>query len=235
MKFYDALMFLGRACGLEPYQAADPDSIRKTLDRYGISRAVVSSFAPRRPGVDYLNDQTFDAALGDARIIPAPVVIPNTGLEVGDEEAYIDGLIRDGARCVFFYPDTCGAGLDRRVVGGLFAAIEKRRLPVALFETGWPDAATFANRYPGSGGSDWSTCSGSKCSPAYKYATDEAAAAAAAGITIHTIGLGTSADAGLLEEIASIGRGAFFDTPDPADLQATFAEVAGYIGVALIE
>ena len=68
MKFYDALMFLGRACGLEPYQAADPDSIRRTLDRYGISRALVSSFAPRRPGVAYINDQTFAAAREDARM-----------------------------------------------------------------------------------------------------------------------------------------------------------------------
>ena len=100
-----------------------------------------------RPGIDFVNDRVFEAAAQDERIVPAPVVVP--GLELGDEDTLVEDLVRRGARAACFYPRMLGTGLDPRVVGGLFAALQKQRLPVALFETEWIEAANLAGQYPG--------------------------------------------------------------------------------------
>lgn len=148
-RLYDALVYLGRDINLEPFQCSDMDSLSRTLDKYRIEKALVSSFTSVRLDVAYGNELTFTAAAHDERLVPCPVVLPNSGLEVGDETDYIDELIRRGARCACFYPNTCGTTLDRRVIGGLFKVLEKRRLPVALFETDIPNAASLAAEYPG--------------------------------------------------------------------------------------
>jgi len=145
---YDAQVFLGRDFGLQPFQPTDLDSLRKALDKYGISKALVTAYAARQLDPNYGNDLIFDAASRDDRLVPCPVVIPNSGLEVGDEAEYIGGLVRRGARCVCFYPNSFGTTLDRRVIGDLFAALEQRRLPVTLYETGPLEAASLAADYP---------------------------------------------------------------------------------------
>ena len=147
-KFHDAMVYLGRRRGLEPFQCSDLKSLQGMLDRYGIEKALVSSFAATEFDVAYGNEQAFSAAAEDNRLTPCPVVIPNAGLEVGDEEAYIAGLVERGARCVALYPQACGVPLDRRVIGDLFDAIRKRRLPVAVFETPILAAASLAAEYP---------------------------------------------------------------------------------------
>lgn len=134
--------------GGQPRRFSDLATLRGILDKYRITRAIVSADVCRKPGIDFVNESIFEAAAQDERIVPAPVVVPNSGLEVGDENAFVEDLVRRGARVVCFYPETLGTSLDGRVVGGLFSAIEKQRLPVALFETEWLEAADTANRHP---------------------------------------------------------------------------------------
>lgn len=148
-KLYDALVRLGRDKSLKPFQYSDVDSLRGMLDKYGIDKALVSAYASRGLEVSYGNELMFEAAERDERLVPCPVVVPNSGLEVGDEDEYIDGLIQRGVRCVCFHPQATGTTLDQRVVGGLFAAIERRRLSVALFETNMLGVASVAEEYPG--------------------------------------------------------------------------------------
>jgi predicted TIM-barrel fold metal-dependent hydrolase len=119
------------------------------LDKYGIRKAVVSSFTARNLEVAYGNELVFEAARQDERLIPCPVVVPDAGMEVGEEGAYLDRLIRDGARWAAFYPKTCGTTLDKRIIGSLFSALEKRRMPVAVFESELLEVATLADAYPG--------------------------------------------------------------------------------------
>jgi len=147
--FYDALIYLGRDARLEAYQVSDLSSIRRMLDKYRIAKALVAAYAARDLDPAYGNDLVFAAAEQDTRLVPCPAVIPNSGLEVGNEAEYVAGLVRRGARCVSFYPQSFGTGLDRRVVGDLFAAIERHRLPMSLFETGAGGAASVAADYPG--------------------------------------------------------------------------------------
>jgi predicted TIM-barrel fold metal-dependent hydrolase len=49
---------------------------------------------------------------------------------------------------VCFYPKTLGTSLDSRVIDRLFTILERRRLPVALFETDWIESADIAARFP---------------------------------------------------------------------------------------
>lgn len=148
MRFMDALIYVGTAKRLQPYQRADIDSLRRMLDKYGIEKALLGSFAWRAPSVEYGNQLVFETAAQDERLIPCPVVIPNSGLAVGDEEQFVDGLVRDGARCVCFYPESLRTTLDRRIVDALFRALEARRLPMALFEATMLDTASVAEDYP---------------------------------------------------------------------------------------
>ena len=149
MKLYDALVFLGRDWKLGAFEHSDLDSVRRYLDKYGIAKALLTALAARTLDVAYGNQVTFDAAGSDDRLVPCPAVLPNAGLEVGDEGAFLDDLIRRGARAVCLFPKTHGVPLDRRVVGTLFAALETRRLPVALFESDLLDVASLAADYPG--------------------------------------------------------------------------------------
>jgi len=148
MKLYDALTYLGRDLSLASFQTSDLDSLRGVLDKYGIERAVVSPFSAKNLELDYGNGVLFDTCAKDERLTPSPVIVPNSSMEVGDEGAYLDGLIQNGARWVSFYPSTCGTTLDRRVIGSLFEALEERRLPVAVFESDLLELATLASDYP---------------------------------------------------------------------------------------
>lgn len=144
----DGLMFLGNDKTLEPFQWSDLDSIGRMLDKYGIAQALITAFASPAFEFEYGNRCVFEAAAEDVRLIPCPTVVPNSGLEVGDEKAFIDGLIRKGARCVTFYPEEHNTGMDDRIIGELFKALEDRRLPVALRRPDLMATADCAARYP---------------------------------------------------------------------------------------
>ena len=148
MKLFDSLIYLGRELGHEPWQHADLAAIQTVLDKYRMGRALLTAFAARALDPAYGNELVFDAAAQDARLVPCPTVLPNAGLEVGDETAYVDGLIERGARCVTFCPAKHGTGYDPRVVGDLFAALEARRLPVAIIQPDLMAVATLAAQYP---------------------------------------------------------------------------------------
>jgi predicted TIM-barrel fold metal-dependent hydrolase len=150
LKFFDARIILGRDVDLEAFQFSDTDSVRRTLDRYGIERALLSSFASYRFDVPHGNDLTFAAAEQDARLVTCPAVLPDALGEVGDEGEFIGGLIDRGARCVGLYPKSCGLALDERVIGGLLGAAEERRLPVQVpaGEAGLLPMADLAARHP---------------------------------------------------------------------------------------
>lgn len=148
MRLHDTMMFLGREHQREAWQFSTLESIQRTLDRYEIERAWVNAIACRTVDVFYGNDLLFESCAKDGRLAPCPCVIPNSGGEVGEEGAFLDELIRRGARGVCHYPKAHGTTLDPRVIGKLYEALQERRVPVALFETGLLEAATLADQYP---------------------------------------------------------------------------------------
>jgi len=151
MMLFDARLTLGRDAGLEEFQFSDVESIRRTLDKYRIKRALLSTFASYRFDVAYGNRLAFETAEQDERLIPCPAVVPNSAGEVGDEAAFVADLIGRGARCVGFYPKSCGVSLAEGIVGPLLKAAEARRLPVQIpsGEAGLPAMVSLAERHPG--------------------------------------------------------------------------------------
>jgi Flp pilus assembly protein TadG len=77
-------------------------------------------------------------------------------------------------------------------------------------------------------------CGGSGCAAAANYARSEATAAANAGVVIYTIGLGSDVDASLMQDLATIGHGAYVYSPSGAQLQDTFDRVARLVRVKLL-
>ncbi len=148
-RIIDCLIHLGRNLNLEDYQVSTPDSIEHVLDKYGMSGALVCAFAcSLNIDVEYGNEQLFKTTDGNKRLIPCPAIIPSEDGSTGSEEKCLDGLIEKGARCCYIFHTQVGVPLDKRVVGPLFAALEKRRLPIALFSPEITEAATLASEYP---------------------------------------------------------------------------------------
>jgi von Willebrand factor type A domain/Putative Flp pilus-assembly TadE/G-like len=78
---------------------------------------------------------------------------------------------------------------------------------------------------------------GSSCTSnaAANYARAQAQAARARDITIYTVGLGNNLDLALMQDLADIGNGLFIQSPTPAELQATFEEIADDINVRILQ
>jgi predicted TIM-barrel fold metal-dependent hydrolase len=148
MNLNDALLFLGQDHRLEAFQRSNLKSLRQMMDMHGIRKAFLTAFACRTFDIDYGNRLIFETARKDARLIPCPAIVPDSGLEIGDEAAHVDKLIRKGARCVCLYPQGHGIRLEKEIIGALFSILEERRLPLAIFDVDVPTGARLAAQYP---------------------------------------------------------------------------------------
>ncbi len=150
MKLFDATIFLGSDCNHSPFQHSDIQKIQKMLDKYRIQKALLLSFASFWLNFIYGNEAAFTASEKDERIIACPVAVPNSASEIGDEERFVQRLIGRGARCVGFFPKSFNIALDKRVIGNLFKAIQKYRLPVIILreEADLQAIAALASDYP---------------------------------------------------------------------------------------
>ncbi|MCK5739790.1 amidohydrolase family protein [bacterium] len=108
--------------------------------------------APDNLEADYqvLNDLLYAACENDESLIPCPVVLPNSGLELLSEKAQIDAALAAGAQAVCIRPQTDYWLVEKWVSDRLFLALEERRLPVlvSMNEVTYPQVADIAARYP---------------------------------------------------------------------------------------
>lgn len=148
MRLFDSLMYLGRSAVLEPFRQTDVKGLQAALDRYGISRALVTSFAARQADITYGNELTFDAASRESRLVPCPVVVPDATLEPDHVCRQVRRLVARGARAVCMYPQLHAFKLDTRIVGDLFSVLEQHRLPVSLPDADPMAAADIAVSFP---------------------------------------------------------------------------------------
>ena len=132
MRFADATSYLGTDYRLEEFQRSDQAALSRMLDRYCVDQAVVVSLAAFRFEVEYGNEEAFEAARKDERLLPVPVVLPDSGGEVGEEGEYVRSLVSRGARCAAFFPKSCSISLDEMVVSALLSALEELHLPLII-------------------------------------------------------------------------------------------------------
>ena len=148
LRYFDALMFLGKTPDAPTREHSTTNSLRQTLDRYGFDRGLVLPMTPGCSDPAYGNEQLFSAAQQDPRITPCPFAHIDFRKLGTQDDAYVKTLIDRGARAVCFYPKTFTRGMAPRVTGDLLTSLQKHQLPLVLFETGMAEAADIAEQYP---------------------------------------------------------------------------------------
>lgn len=148
LRIIDGLTYLGRDLNCQEYQFSTPGSLNAVLDKYRMTGALVCSFASSTLDSEYGNENLFKMLSGRRGLLPCPAIVPAENGGSGAEGKYLDGLIERGARFCCLLHTQAGVSLDRRVVGALCAALEKRRLPMALFSPDIIEAANLAGAYP---------------------------------------------------------------------------------------
>ena len=151
MKLFDARVFVGPDRARQSYQTpANGDAIVRMLEKYGIARALVTSFHDAN-SLTRSNQITFQAAARDDRLVPCPVVIPGLPDETGDIDQQVAALIEQGARCVAYYPRSTNIIHHKLVHGRLFTTLAQRRLPmvVVVDEMSLEEIVDVLEAYPG--------------------------------------------------------------------------------------
>ncbi|MBN1543657.1 amidohydrolase family protein [candidate division KSB1 bacterium] len=82
------------------------------------------------PDVLFSNRRLFDACTGQERLIPCPVVLPNSGKELATENEQIDQAIANGAAAVTIRPVIDYWVVLPWISDALFRALVDRNLPV---------------------------------------------------------------------------------------------------------
>jgi len=120
--------------------------------------------------------------------------------------------------------------------GGLYTAIQELTGP-----RGRSDAAQYiiflTDGVPNQIRVEPQPCSGASmnCEPARQAVRDDAAMAASQHIVIHTIGLGSSSDMALLQDVADITGGLAYYAPSSDDLNAIYQEIFRQIQLRLTQ
>jgi predicted TIM-barrel fold metal-dependent hydrolase len=124
---------------------------RAMLQRLDIAGALVRT-APDELEHDALdaNARLFAACRGPGGLVPCPIAIPNGGGDVGEEEAHVAALVREGAGAVQLRPGLDAWDTAEWCCGRLLRALEARRLPAYCLQRMVPikDVADLAARHP---------------------------------------------------------------------------------------
>jgi predicted TIM-barrel fold metal-dependent hydrolase len=108
--------------------------------------------APDTLESDYqiLNNLLYAACEKDESLIPCPVVLPNSGMELDSEKVQIAAALAAGAQAVSIRPQTDYWLVEKWVSERLFLALEEQRLPVlvSMNEITYPQVAEIAASYP---------------------------------------------------------------------------------------
>ena len=96
------------------------------------------------------NAALFAGCADEATLVPCPLVVPSSGGDFPPEEEQVADLLARGARAVWIRPDFDRWLLAEWHSGPLFAALERRRVPVLCLQrlVATADLADLAARYP---------------------------------------------------------------------------------------
>ena len=128
------------------------EALTAAMDRLAIARAVVRILPDNLDGdLVRSNAMLFDAAAGDDRLVPCPVVLPAALGDVPAEAEQVETAIAAGARAVRIRPGKDCWSIEPWCAATLFGALQARRVPViceqahvtteqvAALAAAWPD------------------------------------------------------------------------------------------------
>ncbi len=132
-------------------EALSGETLLEEMARVEIGRALVR-LAPAAMLFDPIeaNERLFALGTAGDRLVPCPLVLPNTAGDVGPEPVQVEAFISRGARAVALRPRSDAWSLAPWACDSLLHALEERRLPAlcAMDEFTLEDAAALAGRFP---------------------------------------------------------------------------------------
>ena len=151
LSFFDVQAgILGSAAGRK--DSPGITELKASLQQINAVGALVR-IAPDNLESDYqiLNHLLYHACEKDETLIPCPIILPNSGMELLSEKEQIADALAAGAEAVCVRPQSDCWLPEKWVSDRLFLALEERKMPVlvSMDEITYSQAADIATRYPG--------------------------------------------------------------------------------------
>lgn len=151
MDFFDCNCMVGRFGQPLPGQFYSAEALERELERCGIGRALVYHALARE-----LDPATGNAALerelaGRERFAPCWVVMPDHTGEMPAPDELCERMAAASVRAVRMFPKEHSYSLAEWSCGELFAALERRQVPVFLDhdQTDWNEVDSICRAHPG--------------------------------------------------------------------------------------
>ncbi|HUU21153.1 MAG TPA: amidohydrolase family protein [Phycisphaerae bacterium] len=128
-----------------------PDDLLAVMDRFGIGRALVRIAPPDlETDVVLSNSKLYEACARDGRLVPCPVVVPNTAGDLPSEGEQVADAIARGAGAVWARFEADGWLPAAWISDRIFSALAERRIPVFVTAPMLPPPrlAEIADRFP---------------------------------------------------------------------------------------
>lgn len=146
---FDALC--GVSVASAPTEIPGAAAVSDELTRLDVGRALVRALpAAREFDTPDSNARLLSVCAAHDRLVPCPVVLPNSGRDLDPEPLQVETLIRQGARAVVLRPRSDGWLTEPWCSGALTAALEARRMPALCLADEWSfeQLAAVAGRHP---------------------------------------------------------------------------------------
>lgn len=150
MIFFDVQSACGDKDPANP-EVLDLTELLKEYERLGIGGALVH-MQPDGREVDFelSNTRLFNVCRPHSEVLPCPIVVPNSGLDLADEEGQVNSAIFESSGAVCIRPGRDSWSLDPWCCDRLFKVLEERRMPVycPAATVSFTVLAELAGRYP---------------------------------------------------------------------------------------
>lgn len=138
IRFFDCNTFVGRPSAAGSLVGeTTPESLVAEMEKVSVGRALVTHVQAREYHPAEGNPLLMTTLEGSARLSACWVVLPHHTGEMPPPGQLIDNLLAEGVRAVRVFPGVSGGwghrfSLNRYVVGDLFEALARRRIPLLL-------------------------------------------------------------------------------------------------------
>lgn len=128
------------------------ETLLEAMDGVGVERALARMLpAALEIDIPWSNAHLYAACEVNPRLVPCPIVAPNTARDLPTEAAQADEAARHGAGAVVIRPHQDYWSTEPWCSDRLFRALEVRRFPLFCLngELSYDEVASIAGRYPG--------------------------------------------------------------------------------------
>lgn len=161
LDFFDCNLYLGRPAMVHTCnEEVTPARLRAELDQLSIKGGLVTHVVAREYHPSVGNELLMTELAGHPEMAPCWVLLPHHTGEMPEPAALVDRLLKAGVRAARVFPGIAGGAghrypLHRHVVGELFTALERNRIPLLIDyilgrrdDVDWREMADVCERHP---------------------------------------------------------------------------------------